>query len=144
MPRADQRGHHLRQTFTRGNIAHLIDVATVLVAQFRPCFDECCAIAGHAVEVPIEAALGDAELVAQPVDLQRLHAFRGQDRVTGLDPVIHRQSVASGAARTRHERQPTAVAVVSADGNVTIPLGRQSSAEGLSGYLASCFTATYN
>src|ERR1700712_3362706 len=76
--------------------------------------------------MPGEAALCDAQLTTQPVDLQGFHAFGGQDRITGLNPAVHRQSVADGAASTGHDRLPTAVLATSADARVIIRLGRQT------------------
>src|SRR4051794_17559052 len=56
--------------------------------------------------MPIEAALGNPELLAESVDAQRIRAAVGEQRETGLNPVVDRKP-ASGAARRGHAGQHT-------------------------------------
>src|SRR3954470_2042770 len=63
--------------------------------------------------MPVEAALGDPELLAESVDAQRIRPAVGEQRETGLNPVVDRKP-ASGAARRGHARQHTTTSNVTA------------------------------
>ena len=64
------------------------------------------AVGGQVGEMPVEAALGDPEPLAESVDAQRVRAAVGEEAETGLNPVLDRKP-ASGAARRGHARQHT-------------------------------------
>jgi hypothetical protein len=67
----------------------------------------------------VEAALGDAETVAEAVDLGRLDALFGGECVTRLNPLGQPEPVAGRAAETGHDQPPTAPEGASAGSAVT-------------------------
>src|SRR4051812_34646213 len=75
--------------------------------------------------MPVEAALGDPEPLAEPVDAQRIRAAVGEQGETGLNPVADRKP-ASGAARRGHARQHTTTSNVTP---VKISSGKESRPE---------------
>ena len=89
---------------------HVFEPATILIPYTAPRLDERGAVGLHVSEMPIEAAFGDAEPFAEPIDPKRIGAAVGEHCESGLDPIVHRQPGArTAAARRRHGRQHTAM-----------------------------------
>jgi len=66
--------------------------------------DERRAVGLHVTEMPIEAALGDAEATAQPPERQSPHAVLGEHPETLLHPVIYGEPGIGCATRCQHGR----------------------------------------
>ena len=99
--------HHEPQPLAGLDVRRVLEALAVLVLQAAPGVDECVSVGRQIGEVPVEAALGDAESLAEPVDAKRIGAVVGEDGETGLDPVGDRQPV-GGTVRRGHGRQHTA------------------------------------
>ena len=97
----------MNRSRSRGSTSgDVLEALAVLVLQAAPRLDECVSVCRQIDEVPIEAALGDAEPLAEPVDAKRSGAAVGEEGEPGLDPVVNRQP-AAGTARRGHGRQHT-------------------------------------
>ena len=53
-----------------------------------PRFDQCGPVAVDVLEVPVEAAAGDARLLAEPFDFECAYSLLGEQGVPGLQPVL--------------------------------------------------------
>src|SRR3954469_21340244 len=136
VPRAHQRRHHFREAFTRRKLGKLAEMAAIIVPQLAPRLDQRGAIPRDVGEMPVEAALGDRQATAQPVDLQCFDALFRQDREAGLDPVVDRQPGVRRGARTPHERQPTTRGTTETNADVMLYLSQVNDRERQSGVLA--------
>ena len=129
---------------SRGGSRQLAEIAPIVAAQLAPGLHERGAIGRDVGEVPVEAALGHCQSTAQPIDLERLDAFLGQNREAGLDPVVDRQSGVRRGPRPPHERQPTAPRRPKTDVDVTSISSQENDSQRQSGcprVLVTCFTA---
>ncbi len=102
--------HHEPQPFAGLDVRRVLESLAVLILQAAPGLDECVSVGRQIGEVPIEAALGDAEPLAEPVDAKRVGAAVGEDGESGLDPVVDRQPAAAprGGVMDGSIRRPAA------------------------------------
>ena len=72
-----QRLHHHGQSLTGIGVADVLEPSPAFVVQAAPSTRQGGAVLLHVGEVPVEAALGDVELLAQPTDSERVRSAVG-------------------------------------------------------------------
>ena len=123
---AHQRLHHGLQAFARLSTRHLREPLAVLILQAAPGLDEGGAVGGQVGEVPVEAALGDVEMFAEPVESQRVWSAFCKEGESRLDPVVDGKPT-SRVARRAHAPQHTTTSNVT---RVKISGGKEFRHEG--------------
>ncbi len=98
--------HHVSEALAGLDVCRVLEPLAILILQAAPGLEKCGAVSVQVGEVPIEAALGDTESLAQPVDAQCIRSTVGEEGEAGLDPVVHRKP-ACGTARRGHAGQHT-------------------------------------
>lgn len=89
---ADQRARQGQQALPGWQLVELGQRLAVAFEEFVPGFDERGPVVVDVLEVPVEAAAGDAGLLAEAFDFECAHTLFGEHGVAHLEPVLGRQA----------------------------------------------------
>ena len=81
------RTDHLRQPLAWGKFVQFGQRIPILLEETVPRRDEGVAVAADVLEMPVEAAAGRTDLLAQPLDLERTYPLLGDQRIARLQPI---------------------------------------------------------